>query len=158
MKAGFIWIPETKRRSMAWIQRGKSAPTKFKTRESAGKVMLPLFWGSQEVLLAEYLSSNWSANKDSYCKTLFKLRTVIKRERPGKLSVGIVFIHGNARPHVATLVPYFLTEWMVCFRTPCLFSRSCTVLYHVFPGLKTALTGKKQSELTNLQAAVANSF
>lgn len=87
------WIqfhtPETKRQSKAWIQCGKSAPPKLKTHESAGKVMLTLFWDNQGVMLIEYLPSNWSVNKDTYCETLFKLRAAIKRKSMGTLSAGI---------------------------------------------------------------------
>jgi hypothetical protein len=36
-----------------------------------------------------------------YCETLKRLRRAIRNKRPGKLTSGVVLLHGNACPHAA---------------------------------------------------------
>ncbi len=76
---------------MSWMEKGGKGPKKFKQVDSAGKVMLILFWDSKGVLLEEYLPPGWTVNADVYCEMLFKLRRAIQNKRRRKLSKGIVF-------------------------------------------------------------------
>jgi hypothetical protein len=47
--------PENKRQSMEHPHKGSPAPKKFKTKASAGKVMLAVFWNSECVVIADFL-------------------------------------------------------------------------------------------------------
>ncbi len=103
--------PESKEQSMSWIEKGGKAPKKFKQVDSAGKVMLTLFWDSKGVLLEEYLPPGWTVNADMYCEMLFKLCRAIQNKQRGKLSKGIVFLHDNARPHMVRLTQIVLNDF-----------------------------------------------
>ncbi|KFD49305.1 hypothetical protein M513_09857 [Trichuris suis] len=53
------WIyqydPESKIQSKHWLPRGSAGPVKFKAERSARKVMLTIFWDSDEVILTDFL-------------------------------------------------------------------------------------------------------
>ena len=54
-----IWVhhyePETKRQSTQWKHTSSSSSKKFKSRPSAGKLMLTVFWDSQGPILEHYM-------------------------------------------------------------------------------------------------------
>ncbi len=129
---------------MTSIQLGEKAPKKFKIHKSVGKVMLTLFWDTEGVLLAEYLPSNWSVNKETYCETLFKLWVAIKQKRLGQLSRRIVLIHDNARPHITALTHSFIEDfgWDL-FSHPAHSPNLMQSDFQVLSGLKLDLSGKK---------------
>ncbi len=93
--------------------RTRTSIQKFRTQNSAGKLMLTVFWDCWGVIHQEYLSEgrNLMVNAERYFKTLFNLRTSIKNKRPSLLSRGFVFLHDNARPHVAALAQSFLKDF-----------------------------------------------
>ncbi len=80
--------------------------------------MLTVFWDWWGVIHQEYLSKgrNSTANAERYSKTLFNLRTSIKIKRSGLLSRGVVFLHDNARPPVASFTQPFLKDF--CWDVP----------------------------------------
>jgi hypothetical protein len=47
---------------------------------SAGKVMLPVFWDSQEVLLDHFQKCGENVDSASYCELLLKLQDAISRK------------------------------------------------------------------------------
>jgi hypothetical protein len=56
MRAGStISPPETKATSMAWKHITSSIQKKFNTTNSAGKVLLTVFWDAEGVLLLDFL-------------------------------------------------------------------------------------------------------
>jgi hypothetical protein len=99
---------ESKHASMQW--KHSSSPSrstkKFKVMQSAGKVMLTLFWDSQGVMLAHFQNRDANVNSASYCGVLLKLRDAIRRKRPGQLPRGVLLHHDNARPHTAPFKKY----------------------------------------------------
>jgi hypothetical protein len=54
-----MWVhyfaPESKRQTMEWKLPGSPVKKKFKSQTSAGKVMLTIFWDSQEIILEHYM-------------------------------------------------------------------------------------------------------
>lgn len=136
------YTPETKKQSMSWIGPGEKAPTKFKTHNSAGKVMLTVFWDSEGVLLEDYLEKGRTINAQYYCEILEKLRRAIQNKRRGKLRRGIVFLHDNARPHAAAITQDRLDSftWDV-FPHPPYSPDLAPSDYHLFPYLKAELGG-----------------
>jgi histone-lysine N-methyltransferase SETMAR len=93
--------PETNRASMEWKHPGSPRTKKFEMVKSAGKLMATVFWDHKDVLLVEFMKKGTTINAASYCATLERLKTAIKRKRPGILTKGVI-LHDNARPHVAT--------------------------------------------------------
>jgi hypothetical protein len=94
--------PKTNRASMEWKHSGSPRTKKFKMVKSAGKLIATVFWDHKGVLLVEFMEKGTTINAASYCATLERLKTAIKRKRPGLLTKGVSILHDNARPHVAT--------------------------------------------------------
>ncbi len=117
--------------------------------------MLTIFWDTEGVLQAEYLPSNWSVNKETYCETLFKLWAAIKRKQLGKLSRGIVLIHDNAYPQIAALTRSFIQDfvWDV-FPHPAHSSNLASSDFHTLPGLNLDLTGKKHPTIASSKKSI----
>lgn len=153
------YTPETKRQSMSWIGPGESAPKKFKTQHSAGKVMLSVFWDTEGILLEDYLEKGKTVNADYYCELLDKLRRAIENKRRGKLSRGVLLIHDNARPHVAAVTKNRLESfaWEI-FSHPPYSPDLAPSDFHLFPFLKAELGGQHFESLEHVKAAVHSFF
>jgi hypothetical protein len=76
--------------SMQWKHPSTPSTKKFKVMNmpSAGKVMLTVFWASQEVLLAHFQKCGEYVNSASYSEVLLKLQDAIRIKRPGQLARG----------------------------------------------------------------------
>ena len=61
-----------------------------------------------------------SINTERYADSLKCLRVSIKNKRPGKLTNGVILLHGNARPHVAQTIQDLLgcMKWAVLQHPP----------------------------------------
>ena len=55
------------------------AQKKFKSQQSAGKVMVTVFWDSVGVILVDFMSKQATINSDVYIDTLKKLKARIQR-------------------------------------------------------------------------------
>lgn len=91
--------PETKQASMEWRHSNSPPPRKFRTKPSAGKVMLSVFWDSRGILLIDFLENGHTINGKYYCDLLSKLRDQIKSKRRGLLRKGVLLQHDNASSH-----------------------------------------------------------
>ena len=78
--------PETKEQSKVWKTRDETAPKKAKVTLSAGKIMATVFWDAQGILLIDFLERGKTIDAARYCEVLKKLKSAIKRKRPGLLS------------------------------------------------------------------------
>ncbi|GFV83346.1 histone-lysine N-methyltransferase SETMAR [Trichonephila clavipes] len=81
-------------------------------------------------------------NAAVYCETLRKLRRAIQNKRRGFLSKGVVFLHDNARPHIANVTKTLLRGfgWDVFDHPP--YSPDLTPSdFHLFLHLKCFLAG-----------------
>jgi histone-lysine N-methyltransferase SETMAR len=85
-------------------------------------------------------------NAASYCATLERLKTAIKRKRPGLLTKGVSILHDNARPHVATATQELLQRfrWTV-LEHPAYSPDLAPSDFHLFPALKDHLAAHKFS-------------
>ena len=141
------WIehftPETKQQSMHWRHSGSPCKTKFK-QTSARKVMCTVFWDRRGVLHVDFLTRGETVNAERYCETLQKLRRAIQNKRRGMLSAGIVFLHDNARPHMARRTASLLQEfsWEV-FNHPPYSPDLAPSDFHLFLHLKKFLSGER---------------
>lgn len=93
--------PETKEMSKQWKHTFSPPPKKAKVRQSAGKVMLSVFWDCRGVILTDYLPAGRTITGDYYRKLLTELREKIKEKRRGMLSKGVLLLHDNAPAHSA---------------------------------------------------------
>lgn len=93
--------PETKEMSKQWKHTSSPPPKKAKVQQSAGKVMLSVFWDCRGVILTDYLPAGRTITGDYYRKLLCDLREKIKEKRRGMLSKGVLLLHDNAPAHSA---------------------------------------------------------
>ena len=69
--------PESKRASMEWRHPTSPRSKKFKSQQSAGKVMVTVFWDSVGVILIDFMSKGTTIDSDVYINTLKKLKARI---------------------------------------------------------------------------------
>ncbi|KAJ4446219.1 hypothetical protein ANN_12913 [Periplaneta americana] len=93
--------PESKQQSMEWSHTALPRKKKFKQIMSTRKIMCTVFWDRKGVLLIEFLPRGETINRETYCRTLRKLRRAIQNKRHGMLTDGVVLLHDNARLHTA---------------------------------------------------------
>lgn len=95
--------PESKRQSMAWKYLDSPNDKKFKTKPSAGKILLTGFWDSRRPLLEHYLERGSTVTGHNYCEMLRQdLRPAIRAKRRGLLSRGVTLLHDIDLPLSAT--------------------------------------------------------
>ena len=66
--------PDSKRASMEWFHPTSPRSKRFKSQQSAGKVMVTVFWDSVGVILVDFMSKGATINLDVYIDTLKKLK------------------------------------------------------------------------------------
>lgn len=72
--------PENKRQSIEYHHKGSLVPKKFKTKDSAGKVMWTVFWNSEGVVLSDLLQKGATVNSENYTETIKVFQTMHHEE------------------------------------------------------------------------------
>ena len=90
---------ESKRALMEWRYPTSPRSKKFKSQQSAGKVMVAVFWDSVGVILVDFMSKGTTINSDVYIDALKKLKAIIQIVRPALEMTKVLLQHDNARPH-----------------------------------------------------------
>jgi histone-lysine N-methyltransferase SETMAR len=103
--------PQSKAESMTWKHPQSPVTKKFKVARSAGKIMATVFWDMEGVLLVDYTPKGETINAAAYEQSLMRLKSAIRRKRPGLLRSGVLLLHDNARPHVANKIKGLLQGW-----------------------------------------------
>ncbi|GFU78082.1 histone-lysine N-methyltransferase SETMAR [Trichonephila clavipes] len=116
---------------------------RIKTSISAKKVMAPVFWDRQGILLLEFLPPGMTLNAAAYCQTLKRLRRAIQNKCRGMLTNGVRLLHDNAWPHTALVSKALLKQFKreVLDHPP--YSPDLAPSdFHLFRYLKSHLGGK----------------
>ena len=139
--------PESKLQSMTWKHPDSPVPKKFKTRASAGKLKLTVFWDSRGPILEHYTESGSTVTSDRYCDMLRNsLRPAIRTKRRGLLSRGIILLHDNARSHSAAKTVEALQQLNFEILEYPLYSPDLAPSdFHLFGPMKEALRGRRFS-------------
>jgi hypothetical protein len=66
---------------MEYRHKGSLAPDQFKTKASAEKVMLTVFWKSEGVVLTDFLENGATVNSERYIETLGSLKNASRVRR-----------------------------------------------------------------------------
>jgi len=106
--------------------------------------MCTVFWGRKGVLLVDFLPQGSTINAGVYCNTLKKLHRAIQNKRHGMLSLGLVTIHDNARPHIAAAMQNLITTfgWEQFDHPP--YSPDLALSdFHLFLHLKSFFAGQR---------------
>jgi len=130
----YHYDPETKQQSMEWRHSGSPRPKKFRVQKSAEKFLASIFWDQDGILLTDYLPKGQTINAEYYSSLLVKLKDILKEERRGKVTKGILFLHDNAPAHRA-LATYLGFQ---CLDHPPYSPDLAPSDYHLFPGLKNS--------------------
>jgi hypothetical protein len=78
----------------------------FKTQPSAGNII----WDSEGVLHVDFLPLRLIVNAQYYSNLFLKdVHAPVNMTRPGKLPMGIILLHNNARPQTAYLITTLAT-------------------------------------------------
>ena len=138
----YHYDPETKQQSMEWRHSSSPRPKKFRVQKSAGKVLASIFWDQDGILLIDYLPKGQTINAEYYSSLLVQLKDILneKRQRRGKVTKGVLFLHDNAPAHrtLTTLKkPAYLG--FQCLDHPPYSPDLAPSDYHLFPGLKKEL-------------------
>ena len=151
----FHFTPETKQQSREWRHSSSPKPRKFKTTQSAGKVMATVIWDRKGVLLVNFMAHGTTINADRYCETL---KNSDGRFRTGEWECWpreYGLLHDNARPHVARLTVALLDQfgWDIITHPP--YSPDLAPCeYHLFPKLKEHLARRRFSDNDEVKVAV----
>jgi histone-lysine N-methyltransferase SETMAR len=147
--------PESKRASLEWRHPYSPRTKKFKTQQSAGKIMATVFWDVSGPILVEFTPKGTTINSDRYIETLKKLKARLKRVRPHLDMSKVLLQHDNARPHTSLKTREAITSlgWTTLVHPP--YSPDLAPSdYHLFGPLKEGLRGKHYANDDAVKAAV----
>ena len=133
--------PETKQQSMVWRHSSSLRPKKFRVQKSAGNVLASIFFGDQEgILLIDYLPKGQTVNAEYYSSLLVQPKDILKKNRRGKVTKGVLFLHDNAPAHRALATQKKLAyPGFQCLEHPPYSPILTPSDYHLFPGQKKQL-------------------
>jgi hypothetical protein len=81
MGINYHYDPDNKRQSMEYRHKGSPAPNKCKTKASAEKLMLTVFWKAEGVVLTDFLENGATVNSERYIETLRTLKNASRGRR-----------------------------------------------------------------------------
>jgi Transposase. len=118
-----------------------TAPKKFKTKASAGKVMLIVFWNPKHIFLTDFLEKGATVNLEHCIENLNNLKKCIMRKE-AEIS-DILFQYDNARPHTSAAT----TDAIVCMGftvlpQPAYSPDLAPSNFHLFPQVTEELRSK----------------
>ena len=129
---------------------------KFRTKPSAGKVMLTLFWDERGVILERYVPWENTVTSARYAGLLKNhLRPALKSKWCGRLSTGVLLQHDNAQPHTASWTVAAIQDLSFdCLPHPPYSPDLAPSDFLVFGPLKEAMVGKSFRSDEEVQQAV----
>ena len=132
--------PESKRASMEWCHPTSPCLKKFKSQQSAGKVMVTVFWDSVGVILVDFMFKEATINSDIYIDTLKKLKARIRRVQPALEMSKVLLQHENTRPHTSLKTHEIISSfgWTTISHLPYLPDLAPSD-FHLFGSLKESL-------------------
>jgi len=116
------------------------APKKFRVQKSAGKVLAPIFWDQDGIILNDYHPKGQTINAEYYSSLLVQLKDILKEKRCGKVTKVVLFLHDNVPAHRALATQKKLAYLgFQCLDHPPYSPDLAPSDYHLFPGLKNNL-------------------
>lgn len=145
------------KRKRSWTDKDKNAQPQSKANPHEKKLMVCVWWDVKGVIHWEMLQRNQTINAQFYCEQLQRVADAIAQKRPELTNV--MFLHDNARPHVAksTREKLLELEWEVLPHPPYSPDLAPTD-YHLFRALQNFLNGKTFTNDAELETAVEDFF
>jgi len=138
----YHYDPETKQQSMEWRHSNSPCPQKIPSAKISWKIShLDFFFGYQgDILLIDYLQKGQTINAEYYSSLLVQLKDILKENRSGKVSKGVLFLHDNAPAHWALATQKKLAYLgFQCLDHPPYSPDLSPSDYDPFPGLKKTI-------------------
>ena len=135
--------PLSQQEAKEWTKKGEYSGARLRQQQSAGKVLLSVFWDEKGVLLTDYLEKGHTVTGLYYVNLIEKLRQAIKNKRRGKLSSGVHLLHDNAPSHTShvAVTAIHAAGFKTLNHSP--YSPDLAPSdYHLFSHLKRYLRGK----------------
>jgi len=126
---------ETKQQSVEWWHSGSPCPKNSECKNLLEKFSPQLF--GIKALLIDYLPKGQTVNTECYLSLLVQLKDILKEERRGKVTKGVLFLRNNALAHhaLATRMKLAYLGFHCLDHSP--YSPDLVPSdYHLFPGLK----------------------
>jgi len=140
-KPGYITVtPRQSNNKWSGDIAAHSAPKKFRVQKPAGKVLASIFWDQDGILFIDYLPKDQTINAEYYSSLLVQLKDILKENRRGKFTKGVLFLHDNFPAHRALATQKKLAYLGFQYLDHSPYSPDLAPSdYHLFPGLKKRL-------------------
>ena len=140
---------------MEWRDPTSPRSKKFKFQQSAGKVMVTVFWDSVGVILVNFIFKGATINSDVYIDTLKKLKARIRRVRPALEMFKVLLRHDSARPRTSLKTHEVISsfDWTTISHPPYLPDVAPSD-FHLFGPLKESLRRRHFSSDKEVKTAV----
>jgi len=113
-----------------------------------------IFWDQDGILLTDYLPKGQTINVEYYSSLLLQLKDILKEKHRWKFTKKVLFLHDNAPTHRALATQKKLAYLgFQCLDHPPYSLDLALSDYHLFPGVKKQLNGRRFSSDTEVIAA-----
>ena len=145
------------KRRRQWVNRGEQGDPDPKPSLHPKKIMLCVWWCSKGIVHYEFLPSRQTVTAEVYCSQLQRVKDSLAEKFPEFGQV--LFLHDNARPHVARLTQQKLVDlgWEILPHPPYSPDLAPTD-YHLFRSLQNFLGGQSFENLEHIENAVLTFF
>jgi len=108
--------------------------------KNAGKALASIFWDQEGILQIDYLPKDQPINAEYFSSLLEQLKDILKKQRRGKFTKVVLFLHDNVPAHRALATQKKLAYLGFHFLDHSPYSPDLAPSdYYLFPGLKKKL-------------------
>ena len=126
---------------MEWRHSGSPRPKKIPSAKIRWKSSrLDFFWDQDGILLTDYLPKSQTTNAQYYSSLLVKL----KDKRRVKVIKMVLFLHNAPAPRALATQKKLAYTGFQCLDHPPYSPDLAPSVYHLFPGLKKQLKGRRR--------------
>lgn len=151
---------DTPKRSKHWLSPQDTVPHTTRPPMHPRKIMLCVWWTSRQVVHYELLPTGQTVTADLYSQQLERVQQALQQKEPALVNrKGVLFLHDNARPHVARVARETIRRlgWETLCHPP--YSPDLAPSdYHLFHSLDNHLRGKSFTNEADLRQALTDFF
>ncbi len=147
-------------RSGSWVQMGSAAGTAPKPELHPKKILMSVWWTAKGIVHVDYLKPGETITADVYCSEIEAVHRKLHISHAAIVNrKGVLLLHDNARPHIASLTNQKLKEvgWEILPHPP--YSPDISPSdYHLFLSMSNFLRDKRYSNETELKSDIESFF
>ena len=151
---------DTPKRSKHWLSSQDTVPHTARPPMHPRKIMLCIWWTSRQVVHYELLPTGQTVTAVLYSQQLERVQQALQQKEPALVNrKGVLFLHDNARPHIARLARDTIQRlrWETLCHPPYSPDLAPTD-YHLFHSLDNHLRGKSFTSEADLRQALTDFF